>query len=307
VCLSVSVVKPPHLRSHPLALGGAPAWAEAWGEDDWGVYAVERHGAASQRYRWIPPDRFRMGSPEDEEGRFGDEGPQHEVRIPEGFWLGEVPVTQALYEAVMGTNPSHFAGKDMHPVEQVSWDEARAFCERAGAGIRLPTEAEWEHACRAGTTGPSYAPGTPLEDLGWYEKNSNGSTQPVGLKRANAWGLHDMLGNVYEWCLDPYAPYAGHARTDTHLVNMESRVLRVIRGGSWLGRARGLRPACRGYHGPARRWRSLGFRLLRGPAPGPEAEEQGPEAGGARPAVPRRAEPAAAQRAERSEADRRGR
>jgi formylglycine-generating enzyme required for sulfatase activity len=159
---------------------------------------------------WIPPGDFLMGSPEDEVGHRDNET-QHRVKITQGFWLAKTPTTQRQWSAVMGNNPSHFKGGDL-PVEQVSWSdicggESRAggFLGKlnqfasAGGKFDLPTEAQWEYACRAGTTGP-YA--GDLDEVAWYHANSRLRTHPVGLKKSNDWGLNDMHGNVCEWCAD---------------------------------------------------------------------------------------------------------
>jgi formylglycine-generating enzyme required for sulfatase activity len=190
---------------------------------------------------FIPPGSFRMGSPENEVGRSEEDGPQTDVIIRRGFWMGKHEVTQGEYEAVMGNNPSQFKGNPNRPVEQVSWFNARDYCvklterERLAGRIapnslyRLPTEAEWEYACRAGTsTRFSYGddPGlTDFVDHAWYGPNSDGQTHPVGQKLPNRWGLHDMHGNVSEWCqdwhakalpggrvIDPQGPATGSAR-----------------------------------------------------------------------------------------------
>ncbi|KAA3607192.1 MAG: formylglycine-generating enzyme family protein [Planctomycetota bacterium] len=248
------------LQSHPLARGAPPPWASAWGEDKFGPWAVLRVGEAEQRMRWIRPGRFLMGSAEDEEGRNEDEGPQHWVRIPEGFWFGEMPCTQALWLEVMGENPSHFVGKD-HPVEQVSWDDCQGFFEKLEAklgnvgGFRLPKEAEWEYACRAGTTEARYD--QDLDSIAWYSANSEERTYPVGEKKANPWGLYDMLGNVLEWCGDVTQSYAKQSLRSGPVEDP----IRVIRGGSWNGYARQVRAAYRGRLRRVSRWDYLGFRL----------------------------------------------
>jgi formylglycine-generating enzyme required for sulfatase activity len=190
-------------------------------------------------YVWIPPGKFTMGcSPGDSECR-DDEKPAREVTIAEGFWLGQTPVTQEAFERVMGTNPSRFGGPRL-PVESVDWNQAKDYCEKIGG--RLPTEQEWEYAARAGTTGARYG---SLDAVAWYDDNSGGTTHPVGLKQVNAFGLYDMLGNVWEWTSSDYDPKA-----------------KVVRGGSWGGNARAVRASYRGGDGPAYRSRILGFRCV---------------------------------------------
>jgi len=210
---------------------------------------------------WIEPGTFMMGSPTDELGRDSDET-QHQVTLTRGYWLGKYEVTQAQYEAVMGTNPSYFKGADF-PVEKVSWYNAMDFCakltdiERAagrlpeGYEYTLPTEAQWEYACRAETT-TALNSGKNLSDknkcpemdeVGWYEYNSDSTTHPVGQKMPNAWGLYDMHGNVFEWCLDWYGSYPSSAVTDPK--GSSSGSYRVIRGGSWNFNAYSCRSAYR--------------------------------------------------------------
>ncbi|MBX2803130.1 MAG: formylglycine-generating enzyme family protein [Myxococcales bacterium] len=174
------------------------AWAERLTLDEHGLCAQ----VAGFRLRWIPAGEFLMGAPAKEADRRENE-PQYPVRISRGFWLGETLVTQVQWLDVMGSNPSRFQdGEDWpsRPVEQVSWNDCQAFLERLPDGLtwRLPTEAEWEYACRAGTTEARYG---QLEDVAWYGVDS---TKPVGTKVPNAWGLYDMLGNVWEWCADYY-------------------------------------------------------------------------------------------------------
>ena len=222
---------------------------------------------------WIPPGRFLMGSPPDEPGRWNDEGPQHEVTISRGFWMGKYPVTQRQYQQLMGENPSNFtrAGLDA-PVERVSWHMATNFTARLqgrlsgdlrGKRAGLPTEAEWEYACRAGTM-TVYHTGngeSALRRAGWYSGNSGRTTKPVGEKEANAWGLHDMHGNVWEWCQDGKRTYRASAVTDPGL-NDASGSSRVLRGGSWRGDARICRSADRGSGAPGYRNYTVGFRVV---------------------------------------------
>ena len=217
---------------------------------------------------WIPEGSFMMGSLDSEFGRVSDEGPLHEVIFSRGFWLGKYEVTQGQWEAVMGYNPSRFKGTD-RPVENVSWEAVQQFIgalnQAEGRAIyRLPTEAEWEYACRAGTT-TRYSFGNDERELGeyaWYAANSGGSTQDVGLKKPNAWGLYDMHGNVWEWSHHWYGDYAAESQTDPTGPAMGS--LRVTRGGCWsIADAWRFRSAYRSKVAPAEHYANLGFRLMR--------------------------------------------
>jgi formylglycine-generating enzyme required for sulfatase activity len=218
---------------------------------------------------WVKPGEFTMGSPPDEPNRNKAEGPPRRVTLTTGFWLGKTEVTQSQYEAVDGANPSRFtdAGKDA-PVERVSWLDAMAWCKKLtarerGAGrlpkgyaYTLPTEAQWEYACRAGTIG-DYA-GNP-DAMAWHDRNSGETTHLVGRKEPNAWGFHDMSGNVLEWCLDWYGDYPRGAETDP--AGPDSGYFRMARGGSWRMKIEVGRSAARAGGSPARRDYTLGFRL----------------------------------------------
>jgi len=207
---------------------------------------------------------FLMGSPSNEEGRSVDEGPQRHVTVP-GFYIGKYEVTQAQWKAVMGSgnNPSSFKGDDL-PVENVSWNDAKDFCQKltamTGKTYRLPSEAEWEYACRAKTTG-AYAGN--LDAIAWYSNNSGNRAHPVGQKQANAFGLFDMHGNVREWCEDHWhnnyngAPTDGSAWVDIS----RSASDRVLRGGGWD--YSDCRSALRNSFSPGNRDYNLGFRLSR--------------------------------------------
>ncbi len=167
-----------------------------------------------------------MGTPEQEEERNSDET-LHQVTMTKGFWMAKYEVTQQQWMSVMGVNPSHYLG-DKLPVGNVCWYECQLFCERAG--LALPTEAEWEYACRAGSSG-AYGRIDPLEMMAWYGE-SGSAPHPVGQKRPNAWGLYDMHGNVWEWCADWYGDYPDRAVTDPK--GPDSGVEYVLRGGcSW--------------------------------------------------------------------------
>jgi formylglycine-generating enzyme required for sulfatase activity len=223
----------------------------------------------------IPAGEFLMGSPDSDPEARDDEKPQHRVRIIRPFYLGATAVTQGQYRAVTGQSPSHFQGSDDLPVENVFWNDAPAFCERlnelekdqlAGARYRLPTEAEWEYACRAGTT-TRYSFGDDaagLGDHGWFDGNSGGKTHPVGQKRPNAWGLYDMHGNVTEWCSDAYeAKYYQQSPGADPLCSSQA-VSRVYRGGGWNDSPQYCRLASRLRGAPKYRLNSLlGFRVAR--------------------------------------------
>ncbi|HLH56660.1 MAG TPA: formylglycine-generating enzyme family protein [Verrucomicrobiae bacterium] len=228
---------------------------------------------------FIPPGTFRMGSPTNEPDRSLDESPQTAVTISRGFWMGKYEVTQGEYLAVMGSNPSSFQGDTNLPVETVSWYNATNYCskltqrERAAGRIatnsvyRLPTEAEWEYASRAWTSTPfSYGDDPNYSNLGqyaWYADNSGGTTQQVGQKLPNPWGLYDTSGNVWEWCLDWYAPYSGGTALDPQ--GPATGLNRVFRGGSWVGPAQGDRSAQRFSNLPTITLHNIGFRVVLAP------------------------------------------
>jgi len=264
-------------RFHPLTTGLPAPWATRWGEDRFGAFQAFSAGGVTQQLRWIPPGSFLMGSPETESGRDADERPRA-VEISHGLWLAETPVTQALWRAVMATNPGRFAGSE-RPVEEVSWEDCQRFCARLneivpGLGARLPTEAEWEHACRAGTTTATWvgdlhidgdlAP--ELDAIAWYSGNSGGETHPVRGKAPNPLGLHDMLGNVWEWCSDWWSTYGAEPAVDPP--GAPAGTFRVFRGGSWFSDARLVRAASRlvNPQGPGG---LVGFRLACDPSPAP--------------------------------------
>jgi formylglycine-generating enzyme required for sulfatase activity len=217
----------------------------------------------------IPPGEFLMGSPAFEEGRHGSET-QHKVTLTKPFFMGVTEVTQFHFARILRKNPSKFKAA-RHPVEQVTWDEAVEFCarlsdlpaeKRAGRVYRLPTEAEWEYACRAGTT-TAYSFGNDqgqLSNYGWWKVNSGGASHPVGLKKPNPWGLYDLHGNVWEWCQDWRGDYLSPQITDP--VGRSSGERRVNRGGSWEQVARTCRSACRGGLPPTLPANVLGFRVV---------------------------------------------
>ena len=204
-----------------------------------------------------PPGEFMMGSPASEAGRDDDET-QHRRVIRNAFYLSETEVTQEVWEKAMGANPSYFKGATK-PVEQVSWNDCVRFCE--STGLRLPTEAEWEYACRAGTTG-AYA--GDLASMAWFADNSNGRTNPVRQRKPNAWGLYDMHGNVWEWVADAYAEYPKGGGAEEAARAAEGGA-RVLRGGGWLNVASNCRAAFRGDYAPGGAHGNLGFRVARTP------------------------------------------
>jgi len=224
----------------------------------------------------MPADEFLMGSPENEAGRDGDEGPQHRVTIARPFYLGKYEVTQAQWQAVMGNNPSSFKGDAKLPVETVSWEDCQQFCQRlnerlAGAGhgvrVRLPTEAEWEYACRAGSTGRFCFGDSDgqLGDYAWYGGNGGNQTHPVGRKKPNAFGLYDMHGNVWEWCEDWYhSSYSGAVDDGSAWTAGGELSARVLRGGSWFNNPAYCRCAYRYGDRPADRGVDVGFRVAAG-------------------------------------------
>jgi len=207
-------------------------------------------------YVWIPPGTFPMGcSPGDNECET-DERPAHTVTITKGFWIGQTEVTQAAYQRVVGTNPSNFRG-DRLPVETVSWNDANAYC--AAVGMRLPAEAEWEYAARAGSTASRYG---GLGAIAWYDGNSGNQTHEVGSKEPNAWKLYDMLGNVWEWVADWHDEHYYSQSPSQDPRGPSSGQYRALRGGSWYLSARSTRASYRGRVVPGFRFRSYGFRCV---------------------------------------------
>ena len=229
---------------------------------------------------WVPGGSFLMGNRIYE----GDEKPVHRVQV-NSFFMGKTQVTQREYQAVMGSNPSGFPSRT-GPVERVTWYEAieycnklsqkeglipayygtndLIFCDFSANGYRLPTEAEWEYAARGGNQDSltfDRAGGNEADAVGWYEENSNGTTRPVGTKKPNSLGLYDMAGNVWEWCWDWYGPYEDKAQSNPQ--GPGSGVYRVVRGGSWNSSDEWLRSTYRNIGEPGKRYRDVGFRVVR--------------------------------------------
>ncbi len=245
------------------------------------VWLADLGGRTTMAMVWCPPGKFMMGSPMTEKDR-DDSEVQHEVTLTQGFWIGKTEVTQAQWSAIMGTKLAYFPAKTVVrwkvlkwqvpvwrqdflanrwqlPVETVSWDDCQDFCKKTGSGFRLPTEAEWEYACRAGSTGPIAGTGV-LNEMGWYCGNSADKTHQVGRKKPNAWGLYDMHGNVWEWCQDWCERYPADAETDPTGPVAGGR--RARRGGSWFSSSWFCRSAYRSRNEPDDSSEDLGFRVV---------------------------------------------
>ncbi len=258
--------------SPPLAVAPFDAKQAKQHQEAWSKHLgqlVELTNSIGIKLALIPPGEFLMGSPDSDSVASSNEKPQHRVQIAKPFYLGLYEVTQAQYQKVVGSNPSMFKGESL-PVETVSWEDAMAFCTKlsevaeeraAGRTYRLPTEAEWEYACRAGSAS-KYSFGdseAELEKYAWYSKNSGFTTHPVGEKQANGWGLCDMHGNVWEWCQDWYGAYAAGAASDPS--GSGAAAYRGLRGGSWYFYGGRCRSAYRSELAPRFRSRSNGFRV----------------------------------------------
>jgi formylglycine-generating enzyme len=235
----------------------------------------EYNNGLGMKFVWIPPGSFMMGSPKEEKERDFDET-QHKVTLTKGFYMGVYTVTQEQWQGVMAKNPSHFKGEKNLPVDNVSWEDCQEFIlklrdkTKDKKAYRLPTEAEWEYACRAGTTTPFHFGATISTDQANYDGTStydNGpkgfnrkKTTPVGTFPANAWGLYDMHGNVFQWCQDWYGPYPENEVTDPH--GPGKGTFAVLRGGCWAREPQSCRSARRqSYVEPRSRSRNLGLRV----------------------------------------------
>jgi formylglycine-generating enzyme required for sulfatase activity len=266
-----------------------PTWASAGGKDQYGTWADLQVAGVTQRFRWIVPGTFTMGSPQSEKDLAVQAGAkaewvapevQHEVTISKGYWLADSECTQGLWQANTGSNPAKFQDSK-NPVEQVSWDDCQGFLSKlnsqvTGVTFRLPSEAEWEYACRAGTKTPfSFGATITLDQVNYNGNYPYGGAakgeyreKTVAVKsfQANAWGLYDMHGNVWEWCGDWYGDYPTGNVTDP--TGPASGSTRVDRGGSWYNFAWSSRSAYRGWVTPDDRSCDLGFRLC-APVQGP--------------------------------------
>ncbi|MCX7097072.1 MAG: formylglycine-generating enzyme family protein [Methylococcales bacterium] len=245
-------------------------WATAFGEDEFGLWMELTVQDVSQRFRWLEAGAFKMGSTE-----YPNETP-HDVTLSHGYWLADTACTQAMWLAVMGNNPAYFKEDINQPVERVSWEDVQEFLitlnQIPDVYARLPTEAEWEYACRAGTTSAfSFGDNITSEQVN-YDGNYPYEGAEIGLFREktiavkslppNAWGLYEMHGNVWEWCADWYDEYPNKAVTDP--AGAANSAARVLRGGSWLNCAKSTRSASRNFYWPVHRYNGIGFRLALG-------------------------------------------
>lgn len=278
--MSTALIRSPFINGCP------PTWASGYGQDRYGYFAEFSIATGSdylefisQRMRWIPAGTFLMGSPNDEAERRDDEI-QHEVTLTQGFWLADTCCTQALWQAITGTNPSRFHEDEVLsrelPVESITFVEVQAFITKLNASFdnkatfAPPSEAQWEYACRAGTSTPFSFGDTISTEVSNFDGNNpydrspkgefRGKTMPVNSFTRNPWGLYQMHGNVWEWCSDWYAKYSLDDVIDP--TGPESSSHRVVRGGGWFSDARNARSACRNWVDPGYRDQYLGFRLL---------------------------------------------
>jgi formylglycine-generating enzyme required for sulfatase activity len=264
------------VRTEQRGQSGGWTSEQPLGVDHYGLFAEIAVAGVSQRFRWMAPGHFLMGSPPDEPEREDDEV-QHEVRLSRGFWLADTACTQALWQAVTGANPSEFQDDVRNPVENVSWNDVQTFLSELnrrvpGLQARLPSEAEWEYACRAGTTTPfSFGDNITPEQVNYdgnhpYAGGEKGlyrqKTVPVGSLPANPWGLYEMHGNVWEWCADWYGDYPSTPQVDP--TGPQTGDSRVLRGGSWNFNGRHARCAFRYGYVPGYRYLHFGFRFAPG-------------------------------------------
>lgn len=253
-----SAAQPVASKAAPLAAAGSRRTGD--------TKTIILPGGAKMEMIWCAPGAFLMGSPKTEDGRFDDEL-QHPVKLTKGFWLGKYEVTQAQWSSVMGSNNSRFKGEN-RPVDSVSWGDCQLFIRKVNASLggaaRLPTEAEWEYACRAGSSKAVSGSGQ-LDEMAWYDKNSESQTHEVGKgKQPNEWGFYDMHGNVLEWCSDWFGKAEEQEAVDPRGPTTGS--FRVLRGGCWFYFARDCRSAYRLKRAPDIRNCVNGFRLACNPS-----------------------------------------
>ena len=225
---------------------------------------VLRVGNVSYRMKYVSGGTFTMGATSEMESPYHNEKPTHQVTLS-SYYIGETELTQALWMAVMGSNPSRFEGDDL-PVEKVSWNDCQTFISKlnalTGKRFRLPTEAEWEFAARGGNQSrhTPYSGSSRINDVAWYDGNSGNKTHPVKTKQPNELGIYDMSGNVWEWCQDRYGNYSSYAQTNP--TGAGSVSYRVSRGGSWSYSPRYCRSSDRDYNSPEDSSSRLGLRLV---------------------------------------------
>ena len=252
----------PSTSGRGVGVRAKPDWASTFGTDQYGIYADLAFKSVVQRFRYIEAGAFWMGAPNDEKGRYEDEV-LHKVTLSKAFWLADTTCTQALWHAVMGNNPAHFKG-NQNPVEQVSWQDAQSFTRKLtrqvdNLSVRLPTEAEWEYVCRAGTSAPfSFGETISVQQVNF--NNYLGKTALVKSYPANSWGLYEMHGNVWEWCEDCYAEYSEQAVIDPCGAPVNS--YRILRGGFWLSISGDCRCSIRRGDDVSERDSTNGFRFI---------------------------------------------
>jgi formylglycine-generating enzyme len=251
-----------------------PEWATNIRIDKYGYYVELEIRGVVQCFRWIFPGSFQMGSPKSEIGREDDEI-QHQVNLTQGYWLADTVCTQAFWQAIMNDNPAYFKDNINNPVECVSWHHVQQFIAslngfNSSLRVRLPTEAQWEYACRASTATPFACGENITPELVNYDGNNpyangkkglyRGKTIPVKSLPPNQWGLYEMHGNVWEWCQDWHGDYSKDSAVDP--VGLPSGTDRVLRGGSWADDGGCTRSALRGGDQPSFRNDDMGFRLV---------------------------------------------
>ena len=263
-----------------------PVWAVAYGQDNQGLWADFSVGHVLQRMRWIPAGWFLMGSLANEQQRYDDET-SHEVTLTQGYWLADTACTQQLWSEITGDNPAHFKEDNQNPIEQVSWTDIQNFLEKLNTLIpelqaELPSEAQWEYACRAGTRTPfSFGENITPEQVNYngkypYVDGKKGEyrAKTVAVKAfpSNPWGLYQMHGNIWEWCQDWYGSYSLEPVQDPK--GKQEGEDRVLRGGSWIRYGQYVRSAHRYWNTPGYRSDFIGFRFSLGQADEAVAENQ---------------------------------